>query len=184
MCMLLLAVFCFSHSVGGEDSVGNEVMSYGKGRIMQEVDYCEKRYEDVYHPLPSSYLSLPSPIETGPEWPIFESYRNISSDEQCKNDFWEAYLETARNELALPFNKNFANCDSPSLVRISSPMRSENEIIDDTWTFVVSNPTISHAHLGESGEFKIDEINYLNGVYEMVAEKVIFRKVIGDNCIA
>ena len=41
--MLLLAVFCFGNSVGaGEDISGSQIMNYGKGRIMQEVEICGK----------------------------------------------------------------------------------------------------------------------------------------------
>ena len=86
--------------------------------------------------------------------------------------------------MAVPFIRTYANCDSPSLVRITSLENRDNEIIDETWTMVISQPKISHAHFTEKGELRIDEVNYLDGVYEMVGENVIIRKVIGYNCIA
>ena len=30
----------------------------------------------------------------------------------------------------------------------------------------------------------VDDINYLDGLYEMVAENVVLKKVIGQNCLA
>ena len=56
--------------------------------------------------------------------------------------------------------------------------------MSDQWTFLVSDPTITHAHLSENGGFYIDEVDYMNGVYQMVAEKVVLKKVVGKNCLA
>ena len=80
-------------------------------------------------------------------------------------------------------SKNLLNCNSPTLVRITNPHR-EAQNINEKWTFLISNPAITHAHFEDSGEFYVDEVDYLDGVYQMVAEKVVLTKVIGKNCLA
>jgi hypothetical protein len=56
--------------------------------------------------------------------------------------------------------------------------------MDDHWTFLISDPSITHAHISQNGAFYVDEVDYLSGVYQMVAEKVVLKKVVGKNCLA
>jgi hypothetical protein len=55
--------------------------------------------------------------------------------------------------------------------------------LEGKWTFLITNPTVTHSHIEESGKHYIDEVSYLNGVYQMIAEKVVLKKVIGKNCL-
>lgn len=60
----------------------------------------------------------------------------------------------------------------------------EGDEMDDHWTFLISDPSITHAHISQNGAFYVDEVDYLSGVYQMVAEKVVLKKVVGKNCLA
>ena len=117
-----------------------------------------------------SSINVPSTLNYGSNW-LFRSNDNddsLDSTNRCKGEFWENYLNLAREEISGIDSRNLLNCNSPSLVRITDP-RKENDNMNEKWTFLISDPAITHAHFENSGEFYVDEVDYLDGVYQMVA---------------
>ena len=44
--------------------------------------------------------------------------------------------------------------------------------MQDKWTFLITNPTVTHSHITNTGNYYVDEVSYLDGVYQMIASKV------------
>ena len=107
---------------------------------------------------------------------------NLEKNEACKNGFWNSYLDFTRQQ-PNSSTSNLVNCNSPSLVRISKEENQRNEKKKDEWVFLVSDPAVTHAHLERSGDFFVADVDYLSGVYQMVAENVVLKKVVGENCL-
>ena len=89
-----------------------------------------------------------------------------------------------RKEVDAPYDWNLVNCNSPNLVHISSVYENNVDPMNGKWTFLITNPTVTHSHIEDSGQYFVDEVSYLSGVYQMIAEKVVLKKVMGKNCLA
>ena len=70
------------------------------------------------------------------------------------------------------------------MVHISSVYEKSVNHIEDKWTFLITNPIVSRVLVGKSGGYHLDEVSYLDGVYQLIAEKVALKKVIGGSCVA
>ena len=114
---------------------------------MQAVsDYCTLPQVPIEKPTLSN-INVPSTLNYGSNW-LFKSERsedNLDSTNKCKGEFWQDYLNLAREEVSNLDSKNLLNCNSPSLVRITDPHREEQNI-SEKWTFLISDPAITHAH--------------------------------------
>jgi hypothetical protein len=66
---------------------------------------------------------------------------------------------------------------------ISPVLRSDENPSAGKWTFLITNPTVSHSHIEEDGNHYMDEVVQVPGVYQVIAENVTLKKTV-DKCLA
>lgn len=85
--------------------------------------------------------------------------------------------------MANPYDWNLVTCSSPNLVHISTVYEKSVNHLEDKWTFLITNPIVSQVLAESNGGYSIDDVSYLNGVYQLIAERVVLKKVIGESCL-
>lgn len=116
--------------------------------ISADSDYCRLQKPEER----TSEINVPSTLEYSSNWPFIsaKSDGSLNTSDRCKSEFWKNYLDSAQAEVSDIDHKNLLNCNSPTLVRISNPHRPDGSM-NDKWTFLISDPTITHAHFEENG---------------------------------
>jgi hypothetical protein len=104
--------------------------------------------------------------------------------DECKNDFWNNYLEDIKQQSSSPYDWNLVSCNNPYMHHISTVYEDGVSPLEHKWTFLITNPTVSHSYIEGSGDHYIDEVSQLSGVYQVIAQNVVLKKVLGKNCLA